>query len=149
MSDNCFLVYQVLEQRCSFEVVKKTRRSNSLRVLGRLPKKQISQFESLIHHTLCVAMNQIWNIDVSRMYLIIDGELRYAWRLIFEVPSGVELVEHLPVIAKTMSESPRAASVEVNSIRLVGARPGNERGKGAAPFGRAIVGEARKRALFG
>lgn len=121
--------------RQGFETIRPTETTGQLRLVGRVAGQYSDNWKVVILHLLQAAERNTWAVDVSRQYFPREGQLFYAWRLIFQ---GENLHTHYGSIVQTLANAPKAR-FEVKEQALPGVTGQrsmqNSRGKGAAPAG--------------
>lgn len=150
-SDGRLSIYKALAQKTGFEVVNENLNPGQLRIVGRLPKGKMNFFTVVVQRLMKASSDAMWSVDISRPYMLAaNGQLRYAWRFIFQAPN---VETYFPEIANVVMSSPSPARVELEEAPLPGYTPGverggqNARGKGAATMFKAVTGVQAKQRL--
>lgn len=145
-------IINALAEKVGFEAVQVGAAPDGthLRLIGRVPPARQPDVMALIDLLLDDALTaESWASDSSKWYFKPKGAAQkvYAWRLLFESKDGTPL----PVgrIAEVISAMrPVRTGGPLNEIRLAGSSPlrnqPNNRGRGAAPMGQAVVGPMRR-----
>lgn len=142
-------VYAALIQKCGFEVLEEQEGAKQLRITGRNHRDRWPFFLPVIYKILETSEKpgNRWTCDISKKYIISNGRVLYAWRLIFQ---STELATQYASIVATIRSAPQPARVELTSQLLPGYKPGdvrggvNAQGKGTSTAGSLPMALTRK-----
>jgi hypothetical protein len=146
-------IAQALTAKVGFDPVSVKGNDRSLRLLGRVPERRAAELRMVFSALYAAARRASWGIDPSKLYFPRDegsSEIVYAWRLILESKDNTPLpIEEIVRVISSVTLPKSAGFGEpLQEVRLGGLTPNrneyNERGKGAAVFGKAVVGPARR-----
>lgn len=134
-------VYAALLQKSGLEVLQEKETDKQLRIMGRSPVERWPFFLPVIDRLLRVSDTPggAWTCDISKQYMRRNDKVLYAWRLIFQAPTG--LAAQYENIASVIRSAPAPSRVEVTSMLLPGHKKGQIRGgvdakgKGASKAG--------------
>lgn len=133
-------VCAALTRKSGFEVISGKELPNQLRVMGRCHPDRWNFFLPVVHNLLTFSEdpNVGWTVDISKPYLLREGRVLFAWRLIFQAP---QVLEQYGSIVDAIGGSAGPTRVELTSQLLPGYRPGdvrggiNAKGKGSSAAG--------------
>lgn len=133
-------VYAALMQKTGFEVLEESENPKKLRFCGRCKLDKWPFFAPVIHQLITTSKKpgNPWSIDISKQYIVHEGQVRYTWRFIFQAP---DLTAQYQNIVSTIMAAAQPARVEVTRQLLPGYKEGdvrggfNERGKGTGAAG--------------
>ena len=128
---------EALRSRAGYETKNHRRTTSQYRLIGSVPGERQADWLSLVEQMLAFASEHEVPLDVSKSYFLVEGQLRFGWRII--VKSDRELDAKVASLTSVIEEHavPKATHYRLN------ARPGrNElvRGKGVQPSTHAVVG---------
>ena len=140
-----------------FQLVGETVGEKQLRLVGRVPQLQMPQWLKVLEALRPEdgAPNALpWSVDISKQYFKKGGKTKYAWRLILQ---GENLVAHIAGIIAVVSAVDAVSTPEqyaqvpfrVMEVPLYAAGmdrndASRNRGKGAQPTLKAVVGQPQK-----
>ena len=120
MSNPAKELIRVLQQKGGFECLEDGGctfvRGVQLRLLGRVPQVAEKSWKRVRNQVqLAVRAGKPWTVDISRWYFLLDGTEQelFAWRLLFQVPGGADIEQHLPDILATVTTVPVVPTVDV------------------------------------
>lgn len=138
-------LHALLQRKGAFELIKETAGPKQLRLMGRIDRSRQNFWLMLVFQLISSGEKPgcPWTCDISRVYIMHSGALRYVWRIIF---ASENLEACYADIIKTVASSPSPTRVEVEEQLLPGYKPGqtrggvNAKGKGAHSALRPVVG---------
>ena len=142
------VVINALSRKVGFEVVNKSVTHDQVRLQGRIPSSKVSAWvHSVVTHLSSVSKKSDWDIDLSKHYFDVDGQTRYAWRIILQ---GDGIAKHYSGIASAVL-SAKVANTEImeTSLHVSSTRndPRFAQGRGASVFGQAVIGATAKASM--
>lgn len=148
---------QALAQTVAFEALQVNDTGLQVRLMGRLPQARMQDMLTLIGGLLGAAKEASWKVDVSKVYVLppTGTKVVYAWRLIFESTTDqpIPFRDTIVPIVRNIRQRPRSGTggEPLVEVALPGAgayrNAPNQRGKGAAVFGQAVVGKAFRQGM--
>jgi hypothetical protein len=131
-----------LKVKTGFEPVQQAEVGGKAYLHGRIRGQTIANMLVVTHRLLLQARTATWNIDVSQVYSLKNGQLVKGWRIVVDSNDMGSALDQIVQIVRGAPEAVRPTQLEEFPLAVSTAdrNAPNARGKGAALTGQAIVG---------
>ena len=131
-----------MRQKLGFEAVQKDMDTGRVYLLGRIRGQTIANMLVWTHRMLLSSKTTSWTADISQTYMLKNGQLVKAWRIIIQSSDVVDAIDQ---VMQVLRKTPAARQPELDTIPLPGATadrnmPAAPGARGAALTGQAIIG---------
>jgi hypothetical protein len=122
-----------------FETVSKNVTAKQMRLLGRVPQANMSNWLVAMDYLLAKGETAAWTLDISKQYFRRNGRLLFAWRIILQ---SDDVAKYYDDLGEAVRNSPKArATVETYTLHGAGPNRNSMRdGKGVQGALNAVVG---------